>query len=98
MIKKELIPTNDLMIQFTEDELAQLNVSVGDKFEVKLQDGGILLKPMKKIEIDIDEFDINTLKLLVKRSFDEDKTCNDVIIDVLSEAMENDPLFVGLKK
>jgi len=92
MITKKLLPSKDAYLQFTEDELLEFGIKQGDKFEVKYQDGGILLEKYKEIEFDIDDFDVNTLRMLVLRSFQEDKTCNQVLIDVLEEYMDNNPV------
>ena len=92
MITKKLLPSKDAYLQFTEDELLEFGIKEGDKFEVKYQDGGILLEKYKEIEFDIDDFDIQTLKMMVLRSFQEDKTCNQVLIDVLEEYMDNNPV------
>jgi bifunctional DNA-binding transcriptional regulator/antitoxin component of YhaV-PrlF toxin-antitoxin module len=90
MITKELIPSKDAYLQFTEDELLQFGIKQGDKFEVKYQDDGILLQKYKEIEFDIDDLDIHTLKILVLKSFQEDKTCNEVLIDILTEFMDSE--------
>ena len=92
MITKQLIQSKDAYLQFTEDELLEFGIKQGDKFEVKYQDDGIFLEKYKEIEFDIDDFDVNTLRMLVLRSFQEDKTCNQVLIDVLEEYMDNNPV------
>ena len=54
MIKKALLPTNDLYIQFTEDELKELNMEPGDKFDFKLlDDGSVKLEKYAKLELDM---------------------------------------------
>jgi hypothetical protein len=95
MITKELLPSKDAYLQFTEDELLEFGIKQGDKFSVKPQDDGFLLEKYKEIELDIDDLDIHTLKMLVLRSFEEDKTCNQVLIDVLEEYMDNNPLPIN---
>jgi bifunctional DNA-binding transcriptional regulator/antitoxin component of YhaV-PrlF toxin-antitoxin module len=92
MITKELIQSKDAYLQFTEDELLEFGIKQGDKFSVKLQDDGFLLEKYKEIELDLDDLDIHTFKMLVLKSFEEDKTCNQVLIDVLKEYMDSNPL------
>jgi hypothetical protein len=98
MITKKLLPCKDAYLQFTEDELLEFGIKQGDKFSVKPQDDGFLLEKYKEIELDIDDLDIHTLKMLVLKSFQEDKTCNQVLIDVLEEYMDSNPLPINLKK
>jgi hypothetical protein len=39
-MKKKLEPTGDVMIRLTEDELIELNIKEGDKFDFKPQEDG----------------------------------------------------------
>jgi hypothetical protein len=92
MITKQLLPSKDAYLQFTEDELLEFGIKQGDKFSVKIQDDGFLLEKYKQIELDIDDFDIDTLKMLVFKSFQEDITCNQVLNNVLQEYLDNNPI------
>jgi bifunctional DNA-binding transcriptional regulator/antitoxin component of YhaV-PrlF toxin-antitoxin module len=99
MITKELLPSKDAYLQFTEDELLEFGIKQGDKFSVKIQDDGFLLEKYKDIELDINDFDIDTLKMLVLKSFQEDITCNQVLINVLQEYIDkttDDELFQNI--
>ena len=89
-MKKTLIPTNDLYLQFTEEELAELNIVPGDKFDIKLQnDGSIKLEKYVKMELDIEDWPIELLQLLVKESCEEDISVNDVICNLLRHGIDN---------
>jgi hypothetical protein len=89
-MKKTLIPTNDLYLQFTEEELAELNIVPGDKFDVKLQnDGSIKLEKYVKIELEIEDWPIELLQLLVKESCDKDISVNDVVCNLLRQGIDN---------
>ena len=55
MIKKVLQPTNDVYIQFTEEELSAIGAGPGTKFEAKVHDdGSIELRPYVKVELDME--------------------------------------------
>jgi phosphoribosylformylglycinamidine (FGAM) synthase PurS component len=86
MIKKELLPTNDLYIQFTEEELKELDMNPGDKFDVKLQDdGSIKLSKYIKMELETADWPREFLELLIKESCEKDISVNTVICDILKE-------------
>jgi len=80
MIKKTLQPTNDLYIQFTDDEITELGWEPGQKLEVKQHDdGSIELRPYVKLELDMEEWPREVLELIVKESCEKDISANDVI-------------------
>ena len=57
MTKKTLLPTNDLYLQFTDEEIQELGWEAGQKLEVKQHDdGSIELRPYVKIELDMEEW------------------------------------------
>jgi hypothetical protein len=88
MIKKTLQPTNDMYLQFTEEELQTLNMKPGDKFEVKHhEDGSIELRPYVKIELDMEEWSREVLEMIIKKSCEEDISVNDVINNFLKEGL-----------
>lgn len=90
MIKKTLQPTNDMYLQFTEEELQTLNMKPGDKFEVKHHgDGSIELRPFAKLDLDMAEWPREALELIIKMSCEEDITVNEVINKLLQEALDD---------
>lgn len=88
IISKKLLPSTELFIQFTDEELAELGMKTGDRFSVEAKDGGIVLTPFAKMEIEMDAFSRESLEMIVARSCEQDKSCNDVISDVLTEMVE----------
>jgi hypothetical protein len=89
MIKKTLQPTGDMMIAFTEDELKELNIKEGDKFDFKLQeDGTVKLDKYVDLELDITDWPREVLEMLVKRSCEQDVSVNEVLIEILEEAIK----------
>ena len=85
-MKKTLEPTGDMMIRFTEDELSELNIKEGDKFDfVPQADGSIKLDKYVNLELDMAEWPREALELLVKQSCEKDISVNEVIISLLEE-------------
>jgi bifunctional DNA-binding transcriptional regulator/antitoxin component of YhaV-PrlF toxin-antitoxin module len=88
--KKTLQPTNDLFLQFTEDEITELGWEPNQKLEVKLHDdGSIELRPYVKVELDMEEWPRETLEMIIKKSLDEDISVNDVINSMLKDALKD---------
>ena len=89
MIKKTLQPTGDMMIAFTEEDLKELNIKEGDKFDFKLQeDGSVKLDKYVDLELDITDWPREVLEMLIKRSCEQDVSVNEVLIEILEEAIK----------
>jgi hypothetical protein len=87
-MKKTLEPTGDLMIRFTEDELSELNIKQGDKFDFKIQDdGSIKLDKYTSLELDMADWPREFLELLIKESCERDITVNEVIVETLERTV-----------
>ena len=88
--KKTLLPTNDLYIQFTEEELSSIGAGPGTKFEAKLyDDGSIELRPYAKLEVDLEDWPREILEMIIKDSCEQDISANDVISNLLKESLKN---------
>jgi hypothetical protein len=88
-MKKTLQPTGDMMVVFTEDELAQLNLKEGDKFDFKLQDdGSVKLDKYVDLELDMADWPREVLEMLVKRSCESDVSVNEILIEILEQAIK----------
>jgi len=99
MIKKTLQPTNDMYLQFTEEELQTLNMKPGDKFDVKHhEDGSIELRPYVKMEIDMEDWPREALEEIIKQSCEEDISANEVIANLLKQSLEKYPTFEKFEK
>jgi hypothetical protein len=87
-MKKKLEPTGDVMIRLTEDELIELNIKEGDKFDFKPQeDGSIKLEKYVGLELDMTDWPREFLELLIKESCEQDLPINDIIIEILKQAI-----------
>ena len=91
---KKVLPTNDVYIQFTDEEIEEFGWEKGQKFEFQAQDdGSFKLVPFVKMELDLNEWPIETLHMLIKESCDKDISVNDVINSLLKKALKEDPIF-----
>ena len=75
MIAKKLLPTNESYIQFTEQELAELNMKPGDKFSVRTHDNGsVELRKFVPVDIDLESWPRESLIALITESVEADIT------------------------
>jgi hypothetical protein len=88
-ITKTLQRTDDLYIQFTDEELMQLNIQKGDKFSCECSEDGVILKKYVTLDIDISEWSREVLEMLISESLEKDITVNDVICDLLDSYLKN---------
>ena len=70
---KSLVKTvqkkEDFFVEFTDEEMQQLGIAPGDKFEVEIGDANsIVLKKMVSVDINLDEFDKDVLVFLIEES------------------------------
>jgi len=90
MIKKTLQPTNDLFIQFSDEEVRELGLEQGQKFSVTPHDDGSFeLRPYVKLELDMEEWPREILEMIIKKSVDEDISANDVINNLIKESLND---------
>jgi len=85
MIKK-IQETTEQYIQFTPEELERLGLKTGQKFTISEEDGTIILQPWTSIEIDIGEFDRETLEWLVRESCERDISVGDIMNEALGKS------------
>jgi hypothetical protein len=87
-MKKTLEPTGDMLIRFTEDELIELNIKEGDKFDLKPQaDGSVKLEKYVNLELDMADWSIDVLQMIIKKSCEQDITVNEVLIQLLEQTI-----------
>jgi hypothetical protein len=90
MNTKTIEPTGDVCIKFTDEEMSELGISLGDKFTIKEEkDGSILLQKFANMEIDISEWSRDILEELISESCERDVSVNEVISDILESYLEN---------
>jgi hypothetical protein len=88
MIKKTLQRSEDLFIQFTDEELSELNISPGDKFSCEMLNDSILLRKYSNIEIDLADFSRDSLEMLIALSVEKDISVNEVINEILEKYLD----------
>lgn len=87
-------PTKDVFVQFTEDQMSELNIQEGDKFSVNLlEEGKIELKKYKTIEIELGELSREVLEHMIQISCEQDISINDVVSNILKFMVENKDLL-----
>ena len=88
-IAKTVLKKEDYYIQFTDEEMAELNIEPGQKFTCDIEDGALKLTPFATIELEMGDWPQELLEYLIQESCEKDISVNDVICDVLKEAIKN---------
>lgn len=80
MIEKIVQKREELFIQFTPEEMAELGIEKHDRFQVILNDDGtVTFKKFVKVDIDLGEFDRETLEGLINLSIEDQVPVDEVI-------------------
>jgi hypothetical protein len=87
-IAKTVLKKEDYYIQFTDEEMAELNIEPGQKFTCDLEDGGLKLTPFAKIELEMGSWPKELLEFLIQESCEKDISVNEVICNVLEEVIK----------
>jgi len=85
---KKVQRSEDMFIQFSEEELKQFDLKEGDKFSCHLKDDGVMLEKFVPLDIDISEFSREALEMLIILSIEQDLSVNDVICNILQEQVD----------
>jgi hypothetical protein len=88
-IIKNIKRSEDLFIEFSEEELDILNLKQGDKLSWTEQGDGFLLQKLVPLEIDLSEFSRENLEYLISLSIERDIPINEVFINIINEFVEN---------
>lgn len=85
-IKKTIQRSEECFIQFTQDELKQLNIEAGDKFTWEMQDdGSCLLHKCVPIEINLSEYSREVLEMVISESIEKGLPVDDVMCNIIEE-------------
>ena len=87
MINKTVQRSEDCFVQFTDEELLELNIKAGDKFSCSIENESVVLKKFQTIEIDMSEWSRDILEMLILKSIEEDISVNDVISNILEQML-----------
>lgn len=86
---KTIKEKKDLYIEFTDEEIKEMGWEENQKLSMTLtDDGGIIVKPWVKVDIDITNWPKEILLMLIEKSLEEDKTINQVIVDVIESSLK----------
>jgi hypothetical protein len=85
MITKKVQRSEDLYIQFTDEELKSLNIEPGDKFSWEIENESLVLKKFVSLDVDISEWSREVLEMLIVESVEKDVSVNDVICNILDK-------------
>lgn len=88
MIAKTVQRSDDLYVQFSEDEMSALGIKQGDKFSWEInEDNSLTLKKFVSIDVDISEWSRDVLEMLITESIERDVPVNEVIVDILEKQL-----------
>jgi hypothetical protein len=81
----------EYFIQFTDEEMDELNLKPNTKFTVELNEdkSGLTLTPHEEIEIDLNEFSKEELINIIVAANKVDMTFEDFIVDSLTKFCES---------
>lgn len=87
---KKILEKKDLYIQFSEEEMQELGWEEGQKLSFKFDEKtkAITLEPFVKMDIDIGDWDRETLEFLVAESCERDISVNEIINEVLRKSLK----------
>ena len=86
---KKVIPTNDVCIQFTEDELIEYGWDKNQKFTMEVTpEGHVVMKPYVKMELDMSEFPRELLEKFIAESCERDVSVNEVLSDIMKAGLD----------
>jgi hypothetical protein len=88
-ISKTVLKKEEYYIQFTDEEMSELQIEPGQKFTCELEDGGLKLTPFVKVELDIKDWSREILEFLIQESCEKDISVNEIINDVLKKLIKN---------
>ncbi len=81
----------DLYIEFTEEEIAEMGWEDNQKLSLTVNDDkSISIKPWVRIDIDISGWPKELFEMLVEMSLEQDKTVNQIIVDLLEKSISNE--------
>ena len=89
-MEKVVQSKQEFFIEFTDEELSNLNLKKGSKLTVEIDENTkeIKLTPFGSIEISLSDFNRDTLEFLISESVEKDISVNEVISDILTKKMD----------
>lgn len=88
MITKKVEKKEEYYLTFTDEELSQLGLKEGDKFDWEIQKEGVFLKKWTSIDFEIQDWSKETLLFLIEESLEKNLTINEVIVNILEDVVK----------
>jgi len=89
MFKTQVKRSEELYIQFSEEQITELGLKTGEKLSCETgEDGSIILKKYASLEVDISEWSREVLENLITDSIENDISVNEVIENILHKHLE----------
>lgn len=87
---KKVQEKTDVFIQFTDEELEELGWEKGQKLSLDFNEETktITLKPFVKVDIDMQDWDRETLEFLIQESCEKDLSVNEIISNILEKELK----------
>ena len=79
----------ELYIDFSEEEIQELGWKDNQKLSIDLEGESIVIKPWVSVEIDTSNWPKEIFEMLVQISLEQDKTVNEIIVDLITKAVKN---------
>jgi len=90
MVTKKIQRSEELYIQFTDEELKSLNIKAGDKFSWEVENDSVVLKKFASLDVDISEWSREVLEMLIVESVEKDISVNEVICNILDNFLSKE--------
>lgn len=88
-IAKTVKAKEEFYIEFTDEELSDLHIEKGQKFSCEIQDGGVMLTPYAKVDIDMEDWDRSSLEFLIQQSCERDISVNQIIEEIITQCLKS---------
>ena len=85
---KQVQEKTEHYIQFTPEEIKSFGWEEGEELSITEEDGNIIIQKLAPIDIDLSEFSREELEALITESCDREMNMNELIIEILVEAVE----------
>jgi hypothetical protein len=80
----------EMYIEFSEEELQELGWKENQKLSLELEGKNIIIKPWVTMEIDTSEWPKEIFQMLVDMSLEQDKTVNEIIVDLITKSFNKE--------
>lgn len=92
MITKKVQKKEEYYLSFTDEELAQLGLKEGDKFDWEIKEDGVFLKKWVPVDLEINDWSKETLLFLIQESLEKNLPVNEVLVGILDQILKNHSL------